>query len=940
MPQSQNCVYAMKNNILRALRDLDQEEIPALTTSQIFSRGLDYFANGRVIAFTWHKDNSALGAVIHGSSGNYKITIRLHDDTLAYSCSCPAWTYYDECKHVICTLLTVTHLLNDKVIPGFDGHKLKIQLLDRDQELEAPKPKDTTVIPPHTKPVVAIHGVIDGKKQMVYLHPRTLIDEEEISLEDQFFRYIAKIDTHLSSWLRTKARRAKLIETMFALIGIKDLVIAHELIKEAAHELIHSYHGNVSESEVTNYLNLFYNKFLQHNQIQLIAHNTKFYHITLDYHYLWSPCKILYSLFQQCFVSELGKEPYFAVPTTLFYGTLMTLEKKAVEHNIQLSLGTKRIKTANLDIALDVSDKQSSDWFDLAPHILMHGVPLTDAQRQALFDGSNMIESADSIGIIDGQTREIIQLLASMFLPRGSGTKRNLHQIEQLSRLRILDLIALRKGGVRVKLASQDEELLTGLSNFSSIEKLPIPEKFTGRLREYQKNGYSWLAFLYKHHFGACLADDMGLGKTIQVIAFLAGIAENIIKNRSKIKTPHLIIVPPTLVFNWQQELAKFYPDLRTHAYVGTGRKQTIFENYDVILTTYDTVRLDIQQLKDIMFHCIILDEAQTIKNIQSARTSAMRQLKGIFTISLTGTPLENHIGEYYSIIDIAVPGLLPSYKEFMSAAKKEMADLLIQKMNTFVLRRTKNVILHELPEKVESNIILEMTAKQQKIYATTVLEVKHTIDHAFNVKTGPQANIIALTAILRLRQICISPQLINPASSEDSPKIDYLIDALIEITEERDAALVFSQFTTCLDLVEKALKKADLAYYRIDGSTSMATRKKIVEAFQNNSDSTAILLLSLKTGGVGLNLTRAHYVFHIDPWWNPAVENQASDRAHRIGQKSTVFIMRLIMHHTIEEKIIALKEKKQKLFNSVMENTENKKTALITKNDFDLLLT
>ena len=465
-----------------------------------------------------------------------------------------------------------------------------------------------------------------------------------------------------------------------------------------------------------------------------------------------------------------------------------------------------------------------------------------------------------------------------------------------------------------------------------------MPKGFVGTLRDYQNDGYRWLAFLYKNRFGACLADDMGLGKTIQTIALLGGIAEGIVASNAVQHAPHLIVVPPTLIFNWQHELQVFYPGLRVTAY-GSKEQHDDLANYDVVLATYDRIRLDIEFLRDTQFHVLILDEAQAIKNIEAARTAAIRQLKSVFTISLTGTPLENHLGEYHSIIDVAVPGLLPSYKLFMKHVQDETHEPFIKKTRPFVLRRTKEAVLVDLPEKTESNVFLTMDAKQQKVYATTVAEVKRLIDQAYETKTTGQASIIALTAILRLRQICISPQMIDKTKESPSPKIEYLTSSLESIVEEGSAALVFSQFTTCLDLIETALKKAGIAYYRIDGKTTMPSRRKIVESFQANDTGTAVLLLSLKTGGVGLNLTRANYVFHVDPWWNPAVENQASDRSHRIGQKNKVFVSRLVMHHTIEEKMMLLKETKQKLFSEIMEHAENKTKSIITKRDFDLLL-
>jgi SNF2 family DNA or RNA helicase len=651
------------------------------------------------------------------------------------------------------------------------------------------------------------------------------------------------------------------------------------------------------------------------------------------------------SLFWDSFVSEdiIQRKGMMLIPLRRFYPEIANFTATLQQHNIELLINGKKPETATLDVSLEAkSGSGSSDWFDLAPQILADGIELSPEQREELFSRSGLfIETADSIKILNPQSQEILLVLAKMFSMSdqffSSGHRKS--TVVGIPRLRILDLIELRQKGANIRLSREDEELLEGLSNFKTVPKIPVPVELQGTLRTYQQEGYCWLAFLYKNRFGACLADDMGLGKTIQIIAFLGGLAEGLIAIRTKKKLPHLIVLPPTLVFNWQRELQAFYPSLRVHEYANISHGKN-FADCDVILTTYDRVRIDTDFFEQQEFHVVVFDEAQAIKNMLAARTAAARKLKSLFTITVTGTPLENHLGEYYSIIDLAVPGLLPQYRHFMAVVKSEDGPAqLIKKTRPFILRRTKELILKDLPEKNESNVLLNMAPSQQKIYATTVAQVKKIIELAYQGKTTAQAQVIALTAIMRLRQICISAELIDPSKEAPSPKIEYAISSLHEIVDEGNAALVFSQFTSCLDLVEKALKKAGLAYYRIDGKTPMPQRKKIVATFQDNTENTAILLLSLKTGGVGLNLTRANYVFHIDPWWNPAVENQASDRSHRIGQKQVVFVNRLVMHHTIEEKMMTLKATKQQLFNDVMEQTATKAKSLISKKDLDLLL-
>jgi non-specific serine/threonine protein kinase len=360
----------------------------------------------------------------------------------------------------------------------------------------------------------------------------------------------------------------------------------------------------------------------------------------------------------------------------------------------------------------------------------------------------------------------------------------------------------------------------------------------------------------------------------------------------------------------------------------------------DIVITTYDIVRIDIEKFEKLMFDVIVFDEAQMIKNITAKRTSAVRRLNSVFKLTLTGTPLENNIREFYSIMDLTLPGLLVDYEEFASWDDDYQLSYIVERTRPFILRRKKEVILHELPEKTEHDIYLPMNQQQKILYQKVVNEIKDTIANAYQEKTGAQATIIALTALLRLRQICVSPELIVPTYKEPAPKLEYLREKIVELSANKQAALVFSQFTSCLDIIEEHLKKEKISYLRIDGTVPVAKRKAIIEAFQDEKSAITVLLLSLKTGGVGLNLTRANYVFHVDPWWNPAVENQASDRAYRLGQKQHVFVTRLLMNHSIEEKLMHLKKEKADLFAAVLENSQVKRTTPLSKKDFDFLLT
>jgi non-specific serine/threonine protein kinase len=576
--------------------------------------------------------------------------------------------------------------------------------------------------------------------------------------------------------------------------------------------------------------------------------------------------------------------------------------------------------------------KTSIDWFELKPEIKCDGRIIPDSLWQAALKSDGIIEHEGGIHILDAASIETLRTIGR--ITGADGKKYKDKSIFRVPRLRIFDWITLRKGGVKLALPPEDEEILNRLTGFERIEERALPSGLNAKLRQYQKDGYYWLAFLYEHKFGACLADDMGLGKTIQTIVFLAGLKEG--KIVSENRHPNLIVLPPTLLFNWENEINRFYPGLKTYSYKGKERCLDAAD-HDVILTTYALARRDIDKLCEMRFNVIVFDEAQAVKNIHSDTTSAVRRLNARFKLALTGTPVENHVGEYFSIMDLSLPGLLGEYDIVKKQSDDETIARILSRTKPFVLRRTKGEILKELPPKTEHDVYLELNEKQKALYNRTVAEVRRTIDNAFRTKTAAQAGIVAITALLKLRQICLSTKLLLPDEKNESPKIQFLLGKLLELWSEGYSALIFSQFTSFLDIVEAELKGCDYRIFRLDGSTPIGKRKKLVEDFQG-AETPSLFLLSLKAGGQGLNLTKASYVFHLDPWWNPAVENQASDRAHRIGQKDKVIVTRLLMKHTVEEKIMELKKRKLNLYNAIMDST-SKSGFSITKEDLDYIL-
>ncbi|MGE5300402.1 MAG: SNF2-related protein [Acidobacteriota bacterium] len=651
--------------------------------------------------------------------------------------------------------------------------------------------------------------------------------------------------------------------------------------------------------------------------------------------------KIPYEVFGWEIFRDARGHDQMRVEAGILAEKLPILYQGCMDAGISLYYEGKLVRETGFDFSFDVSASSGIDWFEIRPEIRCDGTALTEEEIHELLNCGGTIHDTGCVRIMDSNARRVFSALSAIY-QAGNGTLKGKKEIVKVPRLRILDWVILRKNGVKVKLPPAEEELISRLTSFERIEPRELPEGINARLRNYQKEGYAWLSFLYENGFGACLADDMGLGKTLQAICLLSGIKEGKVEAPDgQRNAPHLVVLPPSLLFNWENEIGKFAAGLRIFFYA--GKERTIsFEGYDIVLTTYGLVRRDIEKLQEIAFDVIVFDEAQAVKNIHADTTGAVRKLKGRFKLAMTGTPLENHIGEYYSLIDLAIPGLLGEYDDFRPMIKSEASpvlDLIIKRTRPFVLRRTKGMILKELPPKVETDIYLDLTEKQKALYVRTAAEIKGKIDRAYRTKTKAQASIIALTAILKLRQICVAPALVSSPASGPSPKIEFLIGRLKELLDEGHSALVFSQFTSFLDILERDLAKNQMRFRRLDGSTQVSKRKKLVEGFQSG-EGESVFLLSLKAGGQGLNLTRASYVFHLDPWWNPAVENQASDRAHRIGQKKVVNVTRVLMRHTIEEKMMALKEKKAKLYQAVMDGAvAGKKALLISKEDFDFLL-
>ncbi|MEZ6123742.1 MAG: DEAD/DEAH box helicase [Planctomycetaceae bacterium] len=581
----------------------------------------------------------------------------------------------------------------------------------------------------------------------------------------------------------------------------------------------------------------------------------------------------------------------------------------------------------------------SVDWFELNAEIDFDGISVAlPALLQALKSGERFVKLSDgSRGMLPDEWLNRYGTLAGFGEVDGDVIR------FKPSQAMILD--ALLDAQDNVSRDRSFSAFCKKLKDFSGIKTKAAPRTFKGELRDYQKEGLSWLNFLNDFRLGGCLADDMGLGKTIQVLSLLEVRRTRRLKKDEQ-RRPSLVVVPKSLVFNWIAEAEKFTPGLRVVNYTGTARREIKenLSNYDVIVTTYGTLRMDVVDLKDIRFDHVILDEAQAIKNSDSQAAKACRLLQADHRLAMTGTPVENHLGELWSLFEFLNPGMLGASSAFqrLASASQDPEDreialtTLARALKPFLLRRTKEQVLTELPGKTEQTLYCEMPPKQKKLY--NELRDYYRVQLTSKIeKDGLQkSKIHVLEALLRLRQAACHPGLIDlKRKKESSGKLDAILEQLTQIVDEGHKALVFSQFTSLLSIVRDKLDKEGIRYEYLDGKTSK--RQDRVRSFQEDPNC-PLFLISLKAGGHGLNLTAADYVFILDPWWNPAVEAQAVDRAHRMGQDRHVFAYRLICRDTVEERILEMQKEKQQLADAIV-SADSSLIRSLSAEDLTLLL-
>ncbi|MGG7177651.1 DEAD/DEAH box helicase [Clostridium paraputrificum] len=475
----------------------------------------------------------------------------------------------------------------------------------------------------------------------------------------------------------------------------------------------------------------------------------------------------------------------------------------------------------------------------------------------------------------------------------------------------------LEEGGIKyIKGRRGLKSLKKSLVNLKERD-FPLPDNIKADLRNYQKDGYYWLKSLDYLGFGGILGDEMGLGKTLQTITFLA----------SNKGSKALIVAPTSLIYNWFSEFNKFAPTIKIGVLNGNraDRKYIInhYKDYDVLITTYNLLKRDLDLYKEIEFNYCILDEAQNIKNQGSQNAKAAKSIKANNRFALTGTPIENSLMELWSIFDFIMPGYLYDEKRFVTRYHRRLEedDCIIEELNRlikpFILRRYKRDVIKELPDKIEKKLIVPLEKEQLKVYSTYANHAKELIERKVKEDEFKNSKIEILSYITKLRQICLDPSVVMDNYQGGSGKMDALLETVIQSIGEGHKILIFSQFTSVLKNIAKMFKMNDITFSYLDGSTPSKIRGKLVDDF--NSDNTSVFLISLKAGGTGLNLTSADIVIHFDPWWNPAVEDQATDRAHRIGQENVVEVIKMVSEGTIEEKIVSLQDEKKKLIDKIV---------------------
>ena len=625
--------------------------------------------------------------------------------------------------------------------------------------------------------------------------------------------------------------------------------------------------------------------------------------------------------------SETKTVKYDVQPAVVFQG-LTEFHRQASMLGIEIYYDRTEISKWNSRIRFE-RRSSSTKWFDLELNIDQEDLAII---KEADLESGFVITKKGLI-LLSKEQKDLIRFMQKYTKYEAVDTQTKIDGSQSFkkfilpfNRARIFELFELKKIGIDGALTEEEVALCEKLANLTEMPTYEMPEKIKGTLRPYQVTGYNWLRFLYEHRLGACLADDMGLGKTLQTITFLQSIYDQLERV--------LVVCPVTILLNWEKEIEKF-SEMDMHIYHGGSREFPLDKK--IILTSYGVMKKESEAVfANINFDILILDEVQQLKNVRSLGAFSARKIKADFRICLTGTPVENDLSEFYNILDLSMPGIWGDLQFVRSVSNAKTRGIARRTASPFILRRTKAQVLHDLPPKIENNVYLSLSEDELKFYQQNMISIRNRI----STSTSAAKYGEILRGLLQLRQNCLWQNRTSDTHYKniDSTKIEFLMETLETILEEGQQAIIFSQFTTYLDIIQHYFREKHWKYSRIDGSQSINKRQEQVDLFQSQKN--PIFLISLKAGGVGLNLTAASYVFIMDPWWNPAVESQAIDRAHRIGQKNTLTVYRPIIKDSVEEKVLKLQEEKKQLFADLLSTDDDDQvfSGRLTMKDFEML--
>jgi SNF2 family DNA or RNA helicase len=608
----------------------------------------------------------------------------------------------------------------------------------------------------------------------------------------------------------------------------------------------------------------------------------------------------------------------FQIPKNNLLEGVSNFYQQLIPFKIPIFYDQQQIRTWKSNIRFE-RNREKLDWFQLDLVVSDEDLHLIKSAEVT----DNFIISSKGLILLTDEQKDVLRFMKRYTKFEGEKKETNHKGLSKfglsLQRARIFELFELKRLGIEGALTEEEEVFCQSIMTMENMPQYEVDDRYAEIARPYQLTGYNWLRFLYENKFGACLADDMGLGKTLQTIMLLQTLKDKLKKV--------IIICPVSILHNWKNELEKF-SDLTWSIYYGDERD--FKTNAQVILTSYGLMKKEsFSTFAEENFDILIFDEVQHLKNIRSLGANAARQLKAKFRICLTGTPVENDLSEFYNIMDLCVPGVWGDLGLVRSSSKNKNRLLARRTVKPFILRRTKDQVLKELPEKIENHVFLDFTQEESDFYQQKLNAVRSNMMSTGNKRYGE-----VLKSLLELRQLCLWQK----QPSFQSTKIDFLMENLEQLVTEGHKTLVFSQFTTYLDMIENKIKVAGWKHARIDGSQSIKKRTEMVEYFQNGE--AQIFLISLKAGGFGLNLTAASYIFLMDPWWNPAVERQAIDRAHRIGQENKLTVYRPIIKDSVEEKVLVLQQSKRELFRDLMaEDDDEYFSGKLSMDDFQHLL-